>query len=189
MKNPKVWVIVGATDGLGPAAVRYLVSKKQRVIALLINDNGMSPFYEDVPGNLQVVHIDTSDLQSLRETIAIAAGKHGLVDFIINNSNYRLFNGAGYKECAQLQNGIVASITETTALLKELLPYLHKYPQGSIINIPPQLCLATIKDKSNADRVSSEMGTFLKALHKELQSLNCPLTFLEPGERLTDFSV
>jgi short-subunit dehydrogenase len=35
MKAGKIWLITGASDGLGLATVKYLVSKKQAVIAIV----------------------------------------------------------------------------------------------------------------------------------------------------------
>ena len=35
MNLRKVWAITGAGDGLGPATVKYLTSRQQRVIALV----------------------------------------------------------------------------------------------------------------------------------------------------------
>jgi NAD(P)-dependent dehydrogenase (short-subunit alcohol dehydrogenase family) len=190
MANPKVWVVMGATEGLGLAAIKYLVLKKQRVIALIVNDPGASHIYETMPENLQVVYVDTSNLQVLRKDLKKVIRQYGLIDFIINNSNYKLFDRSGEdSEHLQSQNSITVNISETIALLKELLPYFRKHSIGSVINIPPQLCLATVNDKAEANRLTVTMEIFLKNLHKELKSLDCPLNFLEPGERLKDFAV
>jgi len=37
MNNSKVWLVIGAGDGLGAVAVKYLVAKKQIVVALIIH--------------------------------------------------------------------------------------------------------------------------------------------------------
>jgi hypothetical protein len=62
MKNARVWVVLGATEGLGPAAVKYLQAAQQIVLP-----------------------VDKLDLPYLDMT-----GRY--VDFIINNSNYNLFS-------------------------------------------------------------------------------------------------
>ncbi|WP_179415731.1 SDR family NAD(P)-dependent oxidoreductase [Mucilaginibacter sp. E4BP6] len=188
MKNSKIWVILGATDGLGPPAIKYLLLNQQRVIALFINSSAAQDNYKSVSGKLHVIHINVFDLRSFRKEMQNITIQYGLVDFIINNSNYRLFNNLGHKGYTQINNSISESVAETIVLLKELLPFFRKHPTGNLVNIPPQLCLATVK-KADAEVLLSAMGMFLTALHNELQSLNCPFTFLEPGDRLSDLAV
>ena len=52
MRNPKVWVVLGATNDLDHAAVRYLVGKQKTVIAWVINEDEIPSFFEEVPANL-----------------------------------------------------------------------------------------------------------------------------------------
>ena len=137
MIDPKAWLILGAADGLGPAAMKYLRANKQ------------------------VVWPDTEFTS-------------GPLDFIINNSNYHLFSKGA--------PDIEPSVSATTALLRTALPKLK--PGGTIINIPPQLCLATLEDPVQKQQLQRDMDLFLTALRRELQSLDCRLCFIEPGERL-----
>ena len=137
MKDPKAWLILGAGDGLGLAALKYLRA------------------------NNQLVWPDTKLT-------------FGPLDFIINNSNYHLFSKGA--------TDIETSVSATIALLHTALPKLK--PEGTIINIPPQLCLATLEGPVQKLRLQRDMDLFLTALRRELQSLNCRLHFIEPGERL-----
>lgn len=69
MKESKVWLILGAGAGLGPAAVKYLRANRQVVIP-----------------------VDTTAGLPAREALVKAASRCGRIDFIINNANYHLFN-------------------------------------------------------------------------------------------------
>ena len=137
MKDPKKWLIWGATDGLGPAAVKYLRANKQMVV-------------------VDIKHLPAQ------------------LDFMINNSNYHLFSKG--------TPDIDTNVSTTMALLHTALPYLK--PDGTIINIPPQLCLATVEDPVQKQQLQWEMDSFLSGLRRELQGLNRKLYFIEPGERL-----
>ena len=180
MKTSKVWLIVGAKHGLGPAAIKYLLSKKQVVVALLINENTPHLFFENTPSNLHVINIDTTDTVELDIVLKNGIGQ---IDYIINNSNYQLFHNAEYKTFTEIRDEAIKSIADTITLIRSLLPYLRKKTKGRLINIPPQLCLATLPGNADAVVLSSSMEFFLNELHQELKALNYPLTFLEPGER------
>jgi len=186
MNNSKVWLVIGARDGLGAAATRYLVAKKQIVVALIINDDGLHKFYDHEPENLHTINIEAFDIIAIKEILGKITTKYGGIDFIINNSNYQLFNELKDKESSQIQKEIPANISATIGMIKTLLPYLNQEPMGHIINIPPQLCLATMPGRSDAELLSLSMDLFLKNLHNELQNLYCKLSFLNPGERLQE---
>jgi hypothetical protein len=78
-----------------------------------------------------------------------------------------------------------AAITTNIAFINLLLPYLKPPPEGCLINLPPQLCLATIQDQTIANRLSASMTVFLDQLKGKLEALGCGLHFLMPGK--TDF--
>ena len=186
MNNSKVWLVIGAKDGLGAAAIKYLVAKKQIVVALIINDNVLNQFYDHEPENLHTINIEAFNIITIEETLDKITAKYGWIDFIINNSNYQFFNRLKYREYIQIKEEISVNISATMGMIKTLLPYLNKEPMGHIINIPPQLCLATLPGRSNAELLSLYLDLFLKNMHAELLNLDCRLSFLKPGERLPE---
>ncbi|MEO3408497.1 hypothetical protein AAFN85_31575 [Mucilaginibacter sp. CAU 1740] len=153
MKKSKVWLILGASTGLGDSAARYLKANQQKVIAIDIDDDG-----------------------SIAEDVYRVADHYGPLDFIINNSNYHLLSKAVLD--------INDHIESTMSLLRGLKPYIRRQPPGSIINLPPQLCLINMPGEEAAAKSLQNLDTFLTGLKAELRSLDCGLHFLEPGERL-----
>jgi short-subunit dehydrogenase len=186
MDNSRVWLVIGASGGLGAAATKYLVSKKQIVIALIIDDSALGQFYDHEPENLHAINVEVFNIITIKETLENITAKYGWIDFIINNSNYQFFIRLKYKEHSQIKEDIFLSISATIEMIKTLFPYLNKEPMGRIINIPPELCLATLPDGSNAELLTLSMDLFLKNLHDELLNLDCKLSFLKPGERLPE---
>ena len=186
MNNSKVWLVIGASDGLGAAAIKYLVAKKQIVVALVINDSALEQFYDHEPENLHTINIEVFNIITIEETLENITAKYGWINYIINNSNYQFFNRLKHKKFSQIKEEISANISATIGMIKSLLPFLNKEPIGHIINIPPQLCLATLPGRSNAELLTLSIDLFLKNLHDELLSLDCKLSFLKPGERLPE---
>lgn len=185
METGKVWVITGAGEGLGPAAVKYLLARKQRVIALVQYPGQQQLFAGgDAALLINITGIGNTFPAALKNAVA----GFGAVDFLINNANYHLFreplpNSAGMLQ--RIDNGIQS----TLAQVKLLLPYLQQSPDGSIINLPPQLCLAMVNDAAAAALLSQSMNLFLHRLRSELQTFNCKLSFLLPGETSPHFEV
>lgn len=188
MKHSKVWVVLGADEGLGYAAVKYLVANKQTVIA--VAEDTRSPIFSDCnPDHLYLIHLVMSDNMQMTAAFKAIGFNYGSVDYIINNGNYRLFDNVQFKTDREIENTIHKSVTRTIDLITALLPFLHKKPGGHVINIPPQLCLASVPDPLVSGNLAIGMDSFLKMLHQGLQTLDCGLKFLEPGQRLSDFTV
>ncbi|WP_158798791.1 SDR family NAD(P)-dependent oxidoreductase [Pedobacter sp. L105] len=187
MKRSKVWVVLGAAEGLGYAAVKYLTANRQTVIAVADTCNAI--FFDCCSEHLYLIHPDISDKVELTAAFKTAGINYGSIDYIINNGNYRLFHNAQLKTDQEVEKTIQSGAISTIDLITGMLPYLRKKPQGNIINIPPQLCLASVPDPLIALNLAAAMELFLKRLHQGLQTLDCGLKFLEPGERLTGFKV
>jgi NADP-dependent 3-hydroxy acid dehydrogenase YdfG len=181
MKKANVWLILGGSEGLGFAAVKYLAANRQSVIAVM--DEAKSAH---CPDNLSVI---SSNTQNLPNAIKALGFEHGSIDYIINNSNYKLFDQftPGFEQ--HIETAVDAGLENTKAIMDSLLPFLRKYPRGNVINVPPQLCLMSVPEPAVADKLAGAMAEFLKILRQELEKLDCKLTFLEPGQRLADFTV
>ena len=187
MNNSKVWLVIGAGDGLGAVAVKYLVAKKQIVVALIIHDDATDLLYDHKPENLHTIVMEAFSINAIEETLKEITAKYGWIDFIINNANYQFFNRLNDKEYVQIKDEIPANISATIGMIKTLLPYLNREPMGRIINVPPQFCLAMLPDGSDAELLSLFMELFLRNLYSELSNLDCKISFLNPDERLQEY--
>src|ERR1700686_305361 len=117
MNNSKVWLVMGAGDGLGAVAVKYLVAKKQIVVALIINDGAIHPLYDHEPENLHTITMDAFSIKAIKETLEDITARYGWIDFIINNANYQLFNRLKFEECTQIKVEIPANISATIGMI------------------------------------------------------------------------
>ena len=112
MRNTKVWLILGALDGLGYAAAKYLLLKEQIVIAIC--DSRPDHKFETVGGNLIQLYIDPLSDWQIDKDIKDITMQYGSLDFIINNSNHQLFNKLANAPRTQIMTDLNRSIMETT---------------------------------------------------------------------------
>jgi short-subunit dehydrogenase involved in D-alanine esterification of teichoic acids len=188
MKHLKVWAVLGEDAGLGLAAVKYLISKDQIVIAL---SEGASPhpFFEEPLANLFLIDISKVGMPAVNNILQSIGAQYGAIDFIINNGNYNIFRDAQTMTVKEVQWAITKEIDRSIEMIQILLPYLSRDPKGRLINVPPQLCLVSVADRKVADNLGAAMELFLGALQIKLQALDCTLIFLKPNDRLTDLSI
>lgn len=188
MKHIKVWAVLGEDGGLGLAAIKYLISKKQIVIVLTDINRTRHPFFGSTYPNLFFVNKRHSNDLAVRIMLKRIKLRYGAVDCIINNGNFRIFDNAELQTREELMESLSRAVDRTENLISTLSPYLRREPKASLINIPPQLCLATIKDPQAAQRLSAAMTSFLGLLELRLRVLDCELSFLHPDTGLTAFN-
>ena len=187
MNNSKVWLVIGAGDGLGAMAVKYLVANKQIVVALIIHDDAIRSSYDHSSENLYTITMEAFSIKAIDESLEEITARYGWIDVIINNANYQLFTRLKYKECTEMNEEIPVNISATIGMIKTLLPYLNREPTGHVINIPPQFCLAELPDGFDTECLILSMDMFLRNLHSELLNLDCRLSFLNPGEKPQEY--
>jgi len=184
MNTNKIWAITGAGEGLGLAAVKFLTTRQQRVIALVDNSAQQQILSREDNSFLQIINtrqLAQGDPHSiLHPQLMFFGALHG----IINNAHHSLFHDPP-PSTVRLFKRMDEAIANNVALIKMLQPYLKPPPEGCLINLPPQLCLATIQDQAIANLLSATMTVFLNQLRGELEALGCGLHFLLPGK--TDF--
>jgi hypothetical protein len=188
MNDSKVWLVLGAEDGLGAAAIKYLIAKKQTAIALIVNEAPCIRLLKEDSENLHVINIRHFSRMELNIIVTNLLTQHGSINTIINNLNYRLFNQLPSGHTAYLQSEIENCISNTIEIIKVFLPLACTEPLVHLINVPPQLCLATLPDTSDAETLSQRMDLFLERMQTALSKLHCRLDFLQPGARLSELS-
>src|ERR1700748_1045857 len=166
MNESKVWLVLGAEDGLGAAAVKYLTAKHQKTVALIVNETPCIRLLKEESVSLQVVNIRNVGPDELNHLAANLRLRFGTIHTIINNLNYLFFNRLPSE--GEIEN----CVSLTTGLLKMFIQQNHTDPLIHLINVPPQLCLATLPDAVTAQLFLQKMDGFLGKMRDELSVLH-----------------
>jgi len=179
---------MGAGEGLGLAAVKFLAAREQHVIALAHDRAHYRKLLEEETAFLHILNTHRLTTEEIQKMLRKSFAELGPLHHIINNANYNLFHDPPSSP-GGLQHKMDQSIANTMALINALLPYLKRSPESTIINLPPQFCLAMIDDKAAADLLSSSLNLFLHRLRRELEALGRTVSFLLPGEQALSFDI
>jgi|GEM_PF-3251448 len=185
MKKGKVWMIIGAAEGLGPATVRYLLSKQQTIIAVLKDTGETLEIPADNPGILYLVYFGENKDSSFISMITGIVAIHGKIDLLINNLGYSLLDNIKAEGPDQAENIIEAAIIENGSLIRAVLLFFKKEPDGRLINLPPRFCAMEEVDPKRRTFIESVREKYSQALSKDFSNLNIEVKFIEPNERFT----
>lgn len=186
MKMSKIWLITGASQGLGLAMVKYLLAQGQKVVAttrdrdkfdkVLLGDN-----------NLEVL---TLDLHSEHEVHAAVAGiitTHGTIDVLINNAGHGLVGAIEELSESEISKVLAINVEASLRMIRNVLPVMRHSGKGHIISLSSTAGLSSAAGWGIYNASKYAVEGFSEALHYELLDLGIKVTIVEPGSFRTGF--
>ena len=185
MKN-KVWLITGASQGLGLTMVKYLLGKNQTVIITTRDKKRFDHTLVENP-NLEVYELDLTDEESVKNTIADVIVKYARIDVLINNAGYGFVGAIEETSAKEAERAIAVNVHATLRMTRLVLPHMRKRKSGHIINLSSIAGLIGSPGWGiyNASKFAIEGLT--QALYHEVINLGIKVTMIEPGAIRTNF--
>jgi len=185
MKN-KVWLITGASQGLGLTMVKYLLGKNQTVIITTRDKKRFDHTLVENP-NLEVYELDLTDEESVKNTIADVIVKYARIDVLINNAGYGFVGAIEETSAKEAERAIAVNVHATLRMTRLILPHMRKRESGHIINLSSIAGLIGSPGWGiyNASKFAIEGLT--EALYHEVIDLGIKVTMIEPGAIRTNF--
>ena len=185
MKN-KVWLITGASQGLGLTMVKYLLGKNQTVIITTRDKNRFDHTLSENP-NLAVYELDLTDEENVKNTIEDVIVKYARIDVLINNAGYGFVGAIEETSANEAERAIAVNVHATLRMTRLILPHMRKRESGHIINLSSIAGLIGSPGWGiyNASKFAIEGLT--EALYHEVINLGIKVTMIEPGAIRTNF--
>jgi short-subunit dehydrogenase len=186
MKNNKIWLITGASQGIGFAAVRYLLSRNQTVIATTRNAD---VFDKEVIKNpkLEVISLDLTNETEVENAISYVAEKYGTIDLLINNAGYGFVGAIEEADEIDISKVLSINVEATLRMTRYVLPIMRKAGSGHIINLSSVSGLASSPGFGIYNAAKYAVEGLSEALYHEVKDLGIKVTVIEPGAFRTNF--
>ncbi|RZJ72555.1 oxidoreductase [Flavobacterium sp.] len=186
MKTQKIWLITGASQGLGLATVKYLLSQGQIVVATTRN---ASAFHSEVTQNtnLEVLSLDITDESSVSKTIEYISKKYGRIDVLINNAGFGFAGAIEEASEAEISKVLSVNVEAMLRVTRYVLPVMRRAKNGHIINLSSIAGLASTAGFGIYNASKYAVEGFSEALSLETKALGIKVTLVEPGAFRTNF--
>ncbi len=182
----KVVLITGASSGIGKEAALYFAARGWDVAATMRNPEKRKTGLENIEG-IEITHLDVTDHESVKKSVASAAAKYGKIDAVVNNAGYAV-NGpfeASSREDAKKQ--FDTNVTGLMDVCREVIPVFRKQKEGVIINISSMAGKVGFPLYSLYNSTKFAVEGFSEVLHHELKPFGIKVRLIEPGIIHTDF--
>ncbi|RJG03195.1 oxidoreductase [Noviherbaspirillum sedimenti] len=182
----KVWLITGASRGIGAEIARAALAAGDRVVATGRNPQSV----EEALGasdRLLAIGLDVTIVRQADEAVKAAIDKFGRIDVLVNNAGYALLGALEECSAEEVEAQFRTNVFGLLHVTRAVLPILRAQRSGHIFNISS---LAGFYGDPGA---SSYCGTkfavegLSESLSREVAPLGIHVTIVEPGYFRTDF--
>jgi len=188
MNTGKVWYVTGASQGLGLALVKQLLSTGYRVAATsrsatdLQKATGVNENDRFLP-----LKVDLTSADDIRHSIEQTVATFGAIEVIVNNAGYGMDGTVEELDEKKMRAIFEINVFATINVTKFALPYLRKQRSGHIINIASVAGFVGAPGWSVYSATKSAVIAFSEVLALDIQELGIKVTVVCPSGFRTGF--
>ena len=184
----KVWLITGASRGLGRSLTQEALKAGHRVVATARNAERLAEVASKFGESVRTVPLDVTNEAQAKNAVEAAIETFGCVDVLVNNAGYGNVYPVEDTSLADFRAQIETNLFGVIIMTKALLPHFRERASGRIIQISS--IGGRVGPVGRAAYAAAKFGVegFSESLSKEVGPLGIKVTIVEPGGFRTDFA-
>lgn len=187
--EPRVWLITGASSGLGRALAEAVLGGGGRVVATARDSSRLAELAQDYPGQVLATRLDVTDSAEARAAVGKGLDTFGRIDVVVNNAGYGLFGALEELSDEELRREFDTNVFGALNVTRAVLPWLRRQRGGHIVQISSLEGIAPIAAGETAyTSTKFAVEGLAEALAKEVEHLGIKVTIVEPGPIRTNFA-
>lgn len=182
----RVWLITGASRGIGAEIVSAALAHGDAVVATARNSKTVAGKFGALPG-LLAVDLDVTDEASAREAVKLAVKRFGRIDVLVNNAGFGMAGAVEEASAAEVRNLFETNVMGLLNVTRAVLPQMRSQRAGHVINVSSLGGYRAAAGFGVYSSTKFAVEGLSEALHDELAPLGIHVTVIEPGYFRTDF--
>ena len=184
----KVWLITGASRGLGRSFTQEALKAGHRVVATARNAERLAEVASKFGESVRTVPLDVTNEAQAKNAVEAAIETFGCVDVLVNNAGYGNVYPVEDTSLADFRAQIETNLFGVIIMTKAVLPHFRERASGHIIQISS--IGGRVGPVGRAAYAAAKFGVegFSESLSKEVGPLGIKVTIVEPGGFRTDFA-
>jgi len=187
MDTKKVWLVTGASKGLGLSLVKrllnegYKVAATSRTIESLEKEVGTS-------ANFLPLQVNVTDEKSVSKAIAKTLETFGTIDVVVNNAGYGQLGTLEELSDREARQNFDTNVFGLLNVMRNVMPHLRSKKSGHIINISSIAgFLGAFPGWGIYNATKFAVAGLTEAFSAEATSLGIKTTIVYPGYFKTNF--
>jgi NAD(P)-dependent dehydrogenase (short-subunit alcohol dehydrogenase family) len=169
-------LISGCSTGIGRATAEAFVASGHRVFAGVRRPEAL-----DEIGGVEVVALDVTDPESVREAVATTVAAGGTIDALVNNAGI-----AAFTTIEETEDDVFTRILETNVLgahrlTRAVLPHMRAQARGRVVNISSLNGRVAVPYGGPYSASKYALEGWSETLAYELHGTGITVAIVEPG--------
>jgi NAD(P)-dependent dehydrogenase (short-subunit alcohol dehydrogenase family) len=186
--NQLVWLVTGASSGLGLEIARAVLAAGHKVIATSRNPSKTPNAVDEIQttSNGKWLELDVASIEAEKQ-IAACIEAFGHVDVLVNNAGYGSGGPLEDMSIEEIRRQMEVNFFGPVRTMKALIPHMRERKYGTIINITSTEGISSAPAIGVYGASKHAVEGLSESLYGELASFGIRVLLVEPGAMRTDF--
>ncbi|KAJ2976090.1 hypothetical protein NUW58_g8178 [Xylaria curta] len=189
MAQSQVWLITGASRGLGFDMAKIALNAGHKVIACYRGnkpqDTSKWDELEALGGIWTQLDVSSEDAES---KVAALVMEHGRIDVLVNNAGYAILGSIEDVPLDKVHAIFNTNFIGTLRTIKGVLPSMRKHKAGTIVNISSSNAITPVPALGIYTATKCAMEGYTETLQMEVAAFGIRVLLIEPGSTATEFA-
>lgn len=188
MDANKVWLVTGASKGLGLTLVKKLLAAGYKVAATSRDLNTLTSEAGELSEQFLPLETKLTDDGSVTQAISTIINTFGTIDVVVNNAGYGQLGTLEELSDDEVRKNFEVNVFGYLNVIRNVMPYFRRNKSGAFFNISSIAgFLGTFPGWGVYNATKFAVAGFTEALSAEVKSLGVTATIVYPGYFKTNF--
>jgi NAD(P)-dependent dehydrogenase (short-subunit alcohol dehydrogenase family) len=187
-KQPRVWLITGASSGFGHAIATAALAAGDTVVGAARRPDALADLEASAPGRVSSIRLDITDTDRIHAAVAEVLERHGRIDVLVNNAGPGAVGAAEETSDGELRDLMDLHFFSPAALTREVLPQMRERGTGAIVQMSSMGGRFSFPGVGAYSATKFALEGWSEALAKEVGQFGIRVLIVEPGAFRTSFN-
>jgi NAD(P)-dependent dehydrogenase (short-subunit alcohol dehydrogenase family) len=185
---PRVWLVTGASSGLGRAITEAAIAAGDVVVAAARRPEALEDLTAAHPDQLEAVRLDVTDAAAVAQVVDDVETRYGRIDVLVNNAGRGQVGAAEETTDGDLRALFELHVFGPAALVRAVLPGMRARRAGAVVQMSSFGGQVAYPGFSAYCASKFALEGYSEALAAEVGPLGIRVLVVEPGAFRTSFS-
>ncbi|MFF1560462.1 oxidoreductase [Streptomyces sp. NPDC058279] len=186
--TPRVWLVTGASRGLGRAITEVVLEAGDTVIATARRVATLDPLVERFGEQVVPMALDVTDRAAVFAAVAEGEERAGRIDVLLNNAGYGLAGAVEEVGEQQTREQFDVNFFGALWVTQAVLPVMRRQGSGHLLQMSSIAGVTTYPNLSMYCASKWALEAVGETLAQEVAGFGINVTLVEAGEFRTDWS-
>jgi NAD(P)-dependent dehydrogenase (short-subunit alcohol dehydrogenase family) len=185
---PRVWLVTGASRGLGRAITEVVLEAGDTVVATARRREALEELEERFGERIVPLALDVTDRAEVFAVVGEAAERTGRIDVVLNNAGYGLAGAVEEVSEQQVRDQFDVNVFGALWVTQAVLPVMRRQGGGHILQMSSIAGVTTYPNLGMYCASKWALEAIGETLAQEVAGFGIRMTLVEAGEFRTEWS-